>query len=173
MLPNISALPKISVSRHSQMPQIPAVYLVIDGNGVVQYVGQSIGIQSRFRQHHRIRQFLAMPDAFIAWIPCAPDSLSSLEKKLIISLRPRLNGTTESKRAAFRAIAYKHGETKKPNNLMLTVTSTNLLDSLAEQYDTSRSEVLERVLRHPDFAKFVADAFAYQHPLLADTQEQP
>jgi hypothetical protein len=47
------------------------------------------------------------------------------------------------------------GEPKKNYNLALTATASNILESMLEELRISRSEILERAIRHPEFARLV------------------
>lgn len=54
-----------------------------------------------------------------------------------------------------KAEALAHGEPKKLKQFMLTDTSTNELEKLADELDTSRSEALERLIRGGAVALFL------------------
>lgn len=49
------------------------------------------------------------------------------------------------------------GESKKPFTVVLTETASAKLDDLLEKTLLSRSEILERAIRHPDFERIVSE----------------
>lgn len=91
---DIAALPSVPFASRGMLPPIPAVYFALSDTGTVLYVGQSIDVRRRWREHERRE-----PDMVkIAWLPCTPRQLLTLERKIILALRPRLN--TQWKRPA-------------------------------------------------------------------------
>jgi hypothetical protein len=49
------------------------------------------------------------------------------------------------------------GEGKKPFTFVLTGTASTKLDELLDKTLLSRSEILERAIRHPDFERLVSE----------------
>lgn len=63
----------------------PGIYFLLR-RGRIEYIGQSIDVFVRIRQHEKRKQF----DAF-CWIPCEIDKLAATEKYLIEKFRPPQN----------------------------------------------------------------------------------
>ena len=62
------------------------VYFLV-ARGRVVYVGQSINVFSRVRDHLGYKEF-----SRFAWVPCNPEILDKLESLYIHTLKPKLNG---------------------------------------------------------------------------------
>jgi predicted GIY-YIG superfamily endonuclease len=82
----------IPFAERRNLPTYPGIYIV-EREGAVLYIGQSINLRKRWSQHHRTRQFLALDGLTIRFAEVATEILAGLERELIIELRPRFNGT--------------------------------------------------------------------------------
>ena len=47
----------------------------------------------------------------------------------------------------YRSKPGEYGETKKQKQFLMTPTASNMLDDLTREYETTRSDLLERVIR--------------------------
>jgi hypothetical protein len=82
------------------VPRSPGVYRVLDGAGVVVYVGKAVNLRRRLSQYrnakrrkkHRKMREIVKSAASITWEPCETELAAELrETELIQSLRPRWN----------------------------------------------------------------------------------
>ncbi len=79
---DLSVLPSLAITDRKQFPAIPCVYFAIDSQGVVQYIGQTSCLSSRWANHHRFDQLESLGDVCIAYqihIPNTEDALRSEE----------------------------------------------------------------------------------------------
>ena len=87
--------------RH-KLPSISGIYVVVDCNNNVWYVGQAVNLNSRWmgRGHHRAAQLSrtnGKRNFSIFWLPCAPGELNQMERYYINLLQPSLNKTKVKK----------------------------------------------------------------------------
>ena len=88
-------LPSLPLEWHKALPAVSGVYLVLNSDSQVLYVGQSGNLQKRWKKHHLKKQLLEMGGIRLAWIEL-PD-VSSLDEKefsLIQRLAPPFNQKT-------------------------------------------------------------------------------
>lgn len=86
----------------SNLPSISGIYVVVDSNNNVWYVGKSTKLNSRWmgRGHHRHAQLIranGKKNFRIFWHPYTVGELSLMEKHYIELLQPALNGTKVKK----------------------------------------------------------------------------
>ena len=72
------------------LPQTPGVYSVFSKDDYVFYVGSSVNMRSRWRDHHRARQAMEN-NAYIGWINCKKEEIGSIEAVLTKELKPAWN----------------------------------------------------------------------------------
>lgn len=77
----------ISEPRH--IPNYAAVYIVVDCDGYVKYVGQTTNLRSRYKDHWNV--IITKGDA-VGWIKCDESELMFMECWFIAVLRPYKNG---------------------------------------------------------------------------------
>lgn len=82
----------ISEPRH--VPNYSAVYIVVDRDGYVKYVGQTTNLRSRYKDHWNV--IITECDA-VGWIRCEEDELMFMECWFIAVLRPYKNGNANKK----------------------------------------------------------------------------
>lgn len=88
---SLSLLPSLYYSQKAELPQRPAVYLIICDYDVV-YVGKTQNLFIRFRAHDKVQRLLELyADLEIAWIECTPSRLIEIEAKLIKHFQPIIN----------------------------------------------------------------------------------
>lgn len=90
-------MPTILYKDLNDLPDISAVYIVKDGEKVL-YVGSSIRLRTRFRNHHK-KEFFKSPNVVIEYIECDIQWLGPLEVQKIKELRPILNSVANKRRA--------------------------------------------------------------------------
>ncbi|NET55980.1 MAG: hypothetical protein F6K47_07360 [Symploca sp. SIO2E6] len=79
-------------SESENLPSIPAVYLILEGNCVL-YVGQSVDLRSEVKNNLYLQEIkLRNINLGLVWIKCSEVSfLPKLQKILVQSLKPRWN----------------------------------------------------------------------------------
>ena len=94
---NFCSLPFVSLAQKSQLPRCPAIYFVLNQNKKVLYVGKSINLLYRWRDHHRFNQLSEINknnDISIYWLEVKPDKdkdLTLAENYYINKLKPSFN----------------------------------------------------------------------------------
>ena len=91
-----------SFKERRNLPSISGIYVVVDCNDNVWYVGQAGNLNSRWmgRGHHRNAQLSrsnGKRNFNIFWLPCAPGELNQMEQYYINLLHPSLNKTKVKK----------------------------------------------------------------------------
>lgn len=90
----VRTLPSIPLMDIGELPSCPALYFVLDSNNAVLYIGYASSLQNRWRAHHRLIDFVQIPNARIAWMVISePQMLPSLERVCIDYFQPPLNRT--------------------------------------------------------------------------------
>ena len=97
---DLSLLPWVPLEKRSQLPSMPGVYLAIDGDGVVQYVGQALkSLKTRWAAHHRYYQMAKTADSRIAYLTVEDcGDLDPIEQKLIAQFKPPMNGNPRKRK---------------------------------------------------------------------------
>lgn len=91
---NPMTLPSLPITMKKGLPVCPSIYFVLEGKEVV-YIGRSVNLNNRWRQHHRFCQL--SQNAVIAWLEVSDESLlETIEKALIDFFSPKLNGSDVS-----------------------------------------------------------------------------
>lgn len=150
---DLSSLPSESFEGKAQLPKSTCVYLAIDEDNVVQYIGQTRNLNHRWqgRRHHRYKQLSEMPGIRIAYIEVSDrDLLPVIEKALIEWFKPALNEgsgrkpTTGTGKAIWVPLAlvdefeqeiaaHKAGTRLSPNEKIEPVISPELLKALIDE----------------------------------------
>lgn len=87
----LSELPNISLVDKRHLPSCQCVYLAYQGDQVF-YVGQSLNLAKRWKQHHHYSTLEAMGSVRIAWLEVSnASSLLKIESALIEWFKPILN----------------------------------------------------------------------------------
>lgn len=94
----LSELPSIYLLEKEKLPTCPAIYFVSDSKGQILYIGRTVNLFERWREHHRFQQlkrFNRKNRVSISWMTCSNDinTLSKLENELIKLHKPPLNWT--------------------------------------------------------------------------------
>ncbi|NJL11288.1 MAG: helix-turn-helix domain-containing protein [Calothrix sp. SM1_7_51] len=90
-------LPSVRFGENQSLPNTPGVYFVLNQNGEILYIGQSINLRQRLRVgHHRYSEFLGIGAVCVAWLSCNIDELEDIEVQLIHLLKPILNNEPQS-----------------------------------------------------------------------------
>lgn len=98
MLPkiDIADLPAVSLLEKNKLPNCAAIYFVTDSNGQIIYIGRTVNLLARWKEHHRFNQlkrFNRKNALSISWLNCSNDitTLSKLENEFINLYKPPLN----------------------------------------------------------------------------------
>lgn len=84
----------VSIQKLANLPEIPAIYMVISQSQKVLYIGQTKNLHSRWQGHHRLEQIRTIdPSASLLWRPCDIKILQQTENTLIQQHQPLLNGS--------------------------------------------------------------------------------
>ena len=137
------ALPSVSFHDRYTLPVCSAVYFAMTVDGTILYIGKSVNLCERWKQHHRIQRLQDMDCATIAWHACPPEEINALEWFLIRHFQPPLNGQRSpapSPRAK-RAMATKRYVAVLPEGLFLE------LQALADERGVSVLELLRQFIR--------------------------
>jgi excinuclease UvrABC nuclease subunit len=90
---DLAALPSLYLSHRTELPEVSAIYFVIDSLNQIQYIGRSRNLKNRWHSHHRQFQLEAIESVRIAWLQCDDVSfLGEIEAALIEWFAPPLNG---------------------------------------------------------------------------------
>lgn len=92
----LSNLPSVYLLDRNNLPNCAAIYFVSDSKGHVLYIGRTVNLVERWRQHHRFNQlkrFNRKDRVSISWMTCSNDinTLSNLEDEFIKLYKPPLN----------------------------------------------------------------------------------
>lgn len=94
----LTELPFVYLLDKHKLPNCAAIYFVFDDRGQILYIGRTINLIERWREHHRFNQlkrFNRKHRISISWVTCSNDIniLSRLESELIDLYKPPLNWT--------------------------------------------------------------------------------
>jgi len=95
---NLSTLPSVYLADKDSLPTCAAIYFVSDSKGQILYIGRTVNLFKRWREHHRFKQlkrFNWKDCVSISWLTCSNNLsiLSSLENEFIQRYKPPLNWT--------------------------------------------------------------------------------
>lgn len=93
---NLSELPSVYLLEKDKLPNCASIYFVSDSQGQVLYVGRTVNLVKRWREHHRFNQLKRLNRKnriSISWLTCSNDinTLSNLENEFIKLYKPPLN----------------------------------------------------------------------------------
>jgi excinuclease UvrABC nuclease subunit len=88
---DIASLPSVALSDRKAIPNSPAVYLMIDGDGSVQYIGKSCHPRQRVSEHVKAGRLNFSKLSAIKCLPCPCVKQHPLEKGLIARFNPPQN----------------------------------------------------------------------------------
>lgn len=94
----IADLPSVHLLAKNRLPNCAAIYFVTDSNGQIIYIGRTVNLVARWKDHHRFNQlkrFNRKNILSISWLNCSNDlsTLSKLENEFINLYKPPLNWT--------------------------------------------------------------------------------
>jgi len=84
----------IPLAERNTLPKRPGVYIALDAENQVWYVGRARSLHKRWTQsHHRLAALQRVEGVRLAWLEIPQGCLAYVERLLIDALGPRLNGT--------------------------------------------------------------------------------
>ena len=138
---NVTALPYVLMDERGSLPNIPAVYFVLNNTGDILYIGRAKSLCFRWQSHHRMAQFIAYKDLKLAWIVVEDiDLLGSLEKSCIDYFSPSLNGPVHGYRESM-------ARPRVITSMRLTPETKSLLARLSDLLGMSQAAVIETLIR--------------------------
>ncbi len=92
----LSELPSVYLLNKDNLPNCAAIYFVSDSKGQILYIGRTVNLVARWRDHHRFKQlkrFNSKNPVIISWMTCSNDlsTLLKLENEFINLYKPPLN----------------------------------------------------------------------------------
>lgn len=89
---DFSSLPSVALRHYRKLPNIGAIYFVLDGSNKVYYVGQTKHLRQRHYHPVAPERFIGIEQAHIAWIPMEDRSHRlTLERRFIRHFLPPFN----------------------------------------------------------------------------------
>jgi excinuclease UvrABC nuclease subunit len=129
----------VALTKKDQLPNVAAIYFVLDAAKDVLYIGRSKSLCFRWQSHHHYARFESLPDIRIAWLTVSDMTLlPDIEKALIAHFQPPLNGPR-----------YVQGRQRHKQliTLRLTEEATHLLQLLSAYHGISHTAVMEMAIR--------------------------
>jgi hypothetical protein len=142
------ALPFVSFAERKRLPRLAAIYFVLNVEGMVLYVGQSINLALRWAAHHRATKLSEHQATRIAWLVMEDAALlDDVETACLAYFKPICNSRTHPiKKGVQGPSRMPRGPYKK----MLVRIPPDILEALEEETTSSDRSVngeLVHVLR--------------------------
>lgn len=119
-------LPSVTLSDRQLLPEMPAIYFVIDQDGRVQYIGKSVNLANRWYVHHKSQDAHSLKGARIAWLAVSNCRLlTGIEQALINHFNPPLN-QKHHEYTAMAALRYAAGITREEVAYKLKISITEI-----------------------------------------------
>jgi excinuclease UvrABC nuclease subunit len=132
---DVRALPSVAFEHRHTLPDLMAIYIVVDGSGNVLYVGSTESLRTRWKSHHRRFQIKHVNQARVHWFEINdPLSLRKTEAEWINQLSPSLN---------------RQPVTGAPTVMIATLVSfatKQTLEYLAKREDRSVSKIVKQLV---------------------------
>ena len=87
---NIAELPSIALDDRSQLPKVCGIYFVVRKKAVL-YIGQSLNINDRWKNHHILKSASKLDNVSIAYWQVPAGHLDNAERILIDEYQPTFN----------------------------------------------------------------------------------
>lgn len=100
---DVSKLPSMPLSQKRQFPAIACVYLVVDTQNVVYYVGRTINLLNRWTNHQKYKQAKKLNQPRITYLEVSVYLIPDVEAFLIRTLKPQFNIQIPSESALVNA----------------------------------------------------------------------
>jgi len=91
----IDALPSLALTERVQLPNESALYFVLNATNEVLYLGRAKSLKARWRNHHRLADFMQKTDVRIAWVTVSDHYLlPAIEDACLAYFQPTFNRRT-------------------------------------------------------------------------------
>jgi hypothetical protein len=139
------ALPSLPFVERRRLPRCAAIYFVLNAEGTVLYVGQSINLALRWAAHHRMTKLVEHHAMRIAWLLMDDVSiLDAVESACIAYFDPLCNGRRD---VPHRAQRLQKGEPYKKILIRIPPDILAALEAASHGEDRSINGQLVHVLR--------------------------
>lgn len=108
----VQELPFVMFSDRKKLPTTPCIYLVVDRDERVLYVGRSVNPSQRWESHHKYDALKKIEGIRIAYLDVDESLLYSIEKALISWFAPPLNETDKHTPRGIEALRRQKGLTQ-------------------------------------------------------------
>ena len=89
---NLQELPTLALTEKALLPNVAAIYFVLDGTQKVCYIGRAKSLCFRWYSHHRLADFREIPQVRVAYLTVSDAALlPDIEEALIEYFDPPLN----------------------------------------------------------------------------------
>lgn len=109
------SLPLVTLEEREKLPKVCGIYFAISKAEIL-YIGKSVDLRYRWRNHHRTYQLQTYGNVIIAWLDLSDlegQGLEHLEGECILRFKPLLNGRMLDKDSNTSAISTLFGKTLK------------------------------------------------------------
>lgn len=89
---NLRTLPAVALAEKALLPNVAAIYFVLNVEHEVQYIGRAKSLCFRWQSHHRLADFREIPQVQVAYLVVSDVTLlPDIEQALIEYFHPPLN----------------------------------------------------------------------------------
>lgn len=152
---NIRALPAVALAEKGLLPNVAAIYFVLNADHDVQYIGRASSLCFRWTSHHMLEELRTLPDVRIAYLVMDdPDDLPSLEKECIAHFVPPLNRLGQY-RPKTNGMTYKKKLLRIPAEILEALEEESDFEDMSENaklVQALREWVKAKRQRHPPAA---------------------
>ena len=114
---------RLALADVGDLPHAPGIYIVLDSDGRVLYVGQTSDLRSRWSTHQRRQQAVEIPRVELAYVLCDLEDLKQLERAYITQLQPEWNGQPLPVPSTRRQVSAEDVPTQTSYGMLLTATA--------------------------------------------------
>jgi hypothetical protein len=93
---DISTLPSVNLESRTFLPPLPSVYLAVDAQSKVQYIGRSLNTKTRWAKHSKLKDLMPLGSIKIYYLLLPENVLVFVENVLIEYFKPPLNFIKQS-----------------------------------------------------------------------------
>ncbi|KYC42092.1 hypothetical protein WA1_19015 [Scytonema hofmannii PCC 7110] len=108
----VERLDSVALEDRTLLPNEPCVYLVLDKNQSVLYVGKSENLKHRWSNHHKLEALMQLEGVKISYLKVEMSLLRKIELALIRAFNPPMNAP-DSPRKGIAKLREKTGLTQK------------------------------------------------------------
>jgi hypothetical protein len=133
-------LPSLSLGDRCQLPNVAALYFVLNAQHEVLYIGRAKSLKSRWRSHHRLADFAPHAEIRIAWVTVSDHYLlPALEDACLAYFHPPYNRCA----AEYIAVTFR-----MPPDLLSKVRSR--CDTSGAPLNTELIRLVEKAIQDDD-----------------------